>query len=123
MPGKPGKRGGGGGGTTEDGADAAVSSRLTDLKDKVARTAELIAGLRESNHALKGEVAELSRKLAALEASPPEAAGPSPDPEPSLAEEADASRERDRLVLLLQERKTIRRKVEKLLERVGRLES
>ena len=126
MSPKPGKsskgaKDTGGAGETE------VARRLADLKTNVARAAELIAGLREANHALKGEVAELSRKIAKIEAAPPEAKG-SPKAEtgpapPGERAEGPASREREQLRLLFQERKTIRRRVESLLERVARLES
>lgn len=126
----PRKRGGGdasAGKTAGDGErakTAKLDERLVELKEKAARAAEVIAGLHESNHALKGEVAELSRKIASLEASPAPA-GPASEIEETIGREeaAASSREREQLSLLLQERKTIRKKVENLLARISRLDS
>lgn len=129
MSGKPGKRGEAA--QTAEGEDEAqVARRLGELKAKAARAAELIAGLREANHALKGELAELGRRVGSLDAAP-QAQGDEPAPEEgprsenrSQAEDEErSSREHQHLELLLQERKAIRKKIENLLARVDRLES
>lgn len=127
MPAKPGKseKAVEAAEVSREGDGAEVSARLAELKSRVTRAAKLIAELRDSNYALSGEVAALTRRVEELEAGsgakdPPKKKAPE---KPNEAESGGSSRDRDRLSVLLEERKTIRRKVEKLLERVEKLES
>jgi uncharacterized coiled-coil DUF342 family protein len=91
-----------------------VPNRLAELKDKVERATKLIAELREANHALTGEIADLHRKLGALESAPaaPPAQGPA----------AVSEGVHEELQLLRDERKIIRAKVQNLLERIERID-
>ncbi len=85
-------------------------SRLSELKDRVARATKLIAQLREANYSLTGEIAELHRKSGGLPAIVP--------PAPS----APSKEVHEELQLLRDERKIIRAKVQNLLERIERID-
>ena len=83
-------------------------ARVAELKTKIGQAGELIGELREKNYSLSGEVAELRRELQ----SPPE--NDSPDGDGASQVELNALRK---------ERKTIRKKVALLLERIEKIES
>jgi predicted nucleic acid-binding Zn-ribbon protein len=91
-----------------DAAD--IPGGLSELKDRVARATKLIAELREANHSLKSEVAELHRKLEAME---PATASPAA---------AAAAVVHEELQQLRDERKIIRAKVQNLVERIERID-
>ena len=85
-----------------------ASTRVAELREKIQQAAELIGELRETNYSLSGEVAELRREL---ESRPDD---PSGDGDGASRAELHALRE---------ERKTIRKKVALLLERIEKLET
>jgi uncharacterized protein YlxW (UPF0749 family) len=113
----------------ERGRADAARARLAQLKDKVERATRLIAELRETNHALTGEIASLERKIASHEVhgradradwesgegpdAPREETRNAPPVEPGVHEE---------LQMLRDERKIIRAKVQNLLERIENLD-
>ena len=94
-------------------ADSQASTRVAELKDKIEKATELIGELRETNYSLTGEVAELRREIEALSSGGTRGDGSSDDDNKHLRE----------LEALREERKTIRRKVALLLERIEKLES
>ena len=87
-------------------------SRLRELKDKVDRAAKLIAELRERNHSLKVELADLERRASTFEGD--RGGGHPTSPLDSKMQEE--------LQLLRDERKIIRAKVQSLLDRIEKLE-
>ncbi len=89
-----------------------TSRRLKTLEGRVEQATALIEQLRESNHSLKSEVAELKRQVESLSAGVPVAA-------PS----EDTAELQGELAAFHEERKKIRTKVERLLERIGKLEA
>ncbi len=92
--------------------EAEAQIRLAELKDKVERAAKLIAGLREANYSLTGEIAELHRKLEAVSTSGP----------PANAVSSPPAGVHEELQHLRDERKIIRAKVQNLLERIERID-
>lgn len=103
------------------GRELDAASRLADLKDRVERATKLIAELRETNYALKGELLDLKRQVLSLEGGRPErgeyAAGSAPSTAPSVPPAVH-----EELQALRDERKIIRAKVQNLLERIEELE-
>ena len=86
-----------------------TSRRLKALKGRVEQATALIEQLRESNYSLKSEVTELKRQVELL------SAGPAPAEDTAVLQ--------GELAALHEERKKIRKKVEQLLDRIGKLEA
>lgn len=93
-----------------------ASTRIAELKNKIQQATELIGELRETNYSLSGEVAELKREL---ESRPERDAR---DSSAEAAPKADVELSAE-VKALRDQRKTIRKKVATLLERIEKLES
>jgi hypothetical protein len=103
------------------GRELDAASRLAELKDRVERATKLIAELRETNFALKGELADLKRQVLSLEGGRPERGEYAAASAPSTASDVPQA-VHEELSALRDERKIIRAKVQNLLERIEELE-
>lgn len=103
-------------------SDAEPGPGLEKLREKVKQATDLIGQLRESNHSLTSDLAELRKQLktASTEGSLFETSEDS-----EAADPADESASRDaleqELAMLRQERREIRAKVERLLQQIDNL--
>lgn len=95
-----------------------VPTRIAELEDKIEQATALIGELRETNYTLSGELAELRRELESRPASEGEATSSGSDGDG----DADVAHQGE-LDALRKERKTIRSKVARLLEKIEKLEA
>lgn len=96
-----------------------ASTRIAELEDKIEQATALIGELRETNYSLSGELAELRRELESRPAREGEAtsSGGAGDGD------VDVGAHQAELDALRKERKTIRTKVARLLEKIEKLEA
>lgn len=84
-------------------------ARVAELQDKIQQASQLIRELREKNYSMTAELAELRRELKS--------------PSKNESDDGGGGAPQAELDALRKERKTIRKKVALLLERIEKIES
>lgn len=102
-----------------------ASTRIAELEERIEQATALIGELRETNYSLSGELAELRRELESRPAPESEASssGGTGDGDGDGDVDVDVGADQAELDALRKERKTIRTKVARLLEKIEKLEA